>query len=237
MTASSPLSPRIVVLPGLHGTDELAGPLLEEIPDSFRPLVIQYPTTGPQTYDALLEIVTGVIPRDEPLILIAESFGGPLAIQYSSANPQHVRGMVLSASFIKSPMPRWMGWLPLQALFSIGQPLWAIRPFLTNGGSDQLLPRQIQQVGERLPASVIASRIREVLKLDCGAILANYRGPLLYIRGTRDRLVWRRSLQRIMGVRPDVSAMEIAAPHLILQTNARDAWNVIADFIDHIAAT
>src|SRR5262245_59806871 len=118
--------PRIVVFPGLHGTDELAGPLLQQIPPKFCPLVVQYPKIGPQTYDALLESVSRDIPREEPMILIAESFGGPLAIRYAAVNSDSVRGMVLSASFIQSPMPRWMGLLPIQTLFSMGHPPWAI---------------------------------------------------------------------------------------------------------------
>src|SRR5437016_1747266 len=102
---------RVVLLPGLHGTDELAGPLLSVIPPDYRPTIVTYPKSGPHDYDSLLRVVSEKMPGPEPALLIAESFSGPLAIRYAAANPSRVRGVVLSASFVLNPAPRWLGWL------------------------------------------------------------------------------------------------------------------------------
>ena len=39
------------------------------------------------------------------MVLIAESFSGPLAIRFAAANPDRVRALILCASFIRLPKP------------------------------------------------------------------------------------------------------------------------------------
>src|SRR5438552_17474544 len=114
--AATPL--RIVLLPGLHGSDELAAPLLAQIPASFQARVVMYPKSRPYSYESLLKVLQDQIPQDEPALLIAESFSGPMAIRYAAARPDHVRGIVLSASFILPPAPRWIRSLPLKLILS-----------------------------------------------------------------------------------------------------------------------
>jgi pimeloyl-[acyl-carrier protein] methyl ester esterase len=226
---------RIVLLPGLHGTDELAGPLLSTIPSAYRPTVIAYPKAGPHDYDSLLHVASEKMPGPEPALLIAESFSGPLAIRYAAANPSRVRGVVLSASFVLNPAPRWLGRLPLKTIFLLRPPLFPIRMTLTNGHDDPALPRLIRQVALNVGRELIASRLRAVLSLDCRADLARYTGILLYLSARRDRLVRTKSLKLIQQIRPDVRVQEIDAPHLILQTRPQDAWRAIEQFIARTA--
>jgi len=227
MNSSAP--PRIVLLPGLHGTDELAAPLLSQIPREYRSLVVQYPKTGPQTYDALLDSVSRDIPREEPVILIGESFGGPHAIRCAASNPTNVCGVVLCASFIRSPGSSMLASLPIAMSFrAFGHSNWAIRTFLTNGDVDQSLTTLLRKVGQSLKPNLIASRLREALYVNCSADLSVYSGPLVYLRGIRDRLVRRGPLRQIQRIRPDVVVAEIDAPHLILQTKPDQAWCAIS---------
>ena len=226
---------RIVFLPGLHGTDELAWPLLSYIPATYRPTIITYPKSGPHNYDSLLRVVSENMPGPEPVLLIAESCSGPLAIRYAAENPSRVRGVVLSASFVLNPAPRWLARLPLRTIFLLRPPLLSIRMTLTNGHDDPALSRLIRDVALNVGRELIASRLRAVLGIDCQADLARYTGPLLYLRARRDRLVRTKSLKLIQQIRPDVRVAEIDAAHLILQTRAADAWRAIEEFIAHAA--
>ena len=107
-----------------------------------------------------------------------------------------------------------------------------IRLVLTNGIDDEALVEQIYQVGQRLTPKLMAARVRTMLRADATRELARYAGPPRYLRARDDRLVFLQSLEHIERIRRDAVSREINAPHLILQTNPRDAWRAISQFLD-----
>jgi pimeloyl-ACP methyl ester carboxylesterase len=54
--------------------------------------------------------------------------------------------------------------------------------------------------------------------------------PILYIRGTRDRVVPERCLRLILRERPNVQIVRLEAPHLVLQVQADGAASAIRSF-------
>lgn len=69
-----------------------------------------------------------------------------------------------------------------------------------------------------------------LLSEDVRDMLAAVKVPVLYIRGTRDRLVWSGSLRRIRAAIPDLEVTEIDAPHMVLQLEPRASWQAITSF-------
>jgi len=233
MTAEARAPMLVALLPAFQGGDQLAGALLAQMPNCFNLGVVKYPSHV-HTYEALLPFVTEQLSRAGPATLLAESFAGPLAIKYAAENPQGVRGMVLSASFILPPRSRALRFLPLRLLFTIARPRAAIRFALTNGIDDRKLVEEIYRVGQALSPELMAARVRTMLSADSTRELSRYSGPLLYLLAKRDRLVSQRSLGEIQLLRPDVQVAEIDAPHLILQTRPAEAWAEIERFTSRI---
>jgi pimeloyl-[acyl-carrier protein] methyl ester esterase len=65
---------KLVLLAGLDGTGQLFQPLLENLPSTIEPKVISYPTDIFLNYVELESYVQKQCPKDEPFVLLAESF-------------------------------------------------------------------------------------------------------------------------------------------------------------------
>ncbi len=94
----------VVLLPGLDGTGRLFAPLLQEFPPEVESHVISYRPDVALGYEKLLQIVQSTLAQ-KPFVLVAESFSGPLALQIASTGLNHLRGVVLIASFVSNPRP------------------------------------------------------------------------------------------------------------------------------------
>lgn len=77
---------------------------------------------------------------------------------------------------------------------------------------------------------VIASRISNILTLDCSDALRGFAKPLLLLSPTKERLLPSWAMGRVRALRPDAAYCEVTGPHLLLQCNPHDCWAVIAPF-------
>ena len=95
----------LVLLPGLDGTGTLFGPLVEALAGKLRVAVLSYPVDRALGYDALEAIADAGLPPQGPLVLLGESFSGPLAVSIAARHPDRVVGLVLCCSFVRNPRP------------------------------------------------------------------------------------------------------------------------------------
>lgn len=84
----------LVLLPGLDGTGELFDPLVRELGPDLSIRVVRYPQDPGLGYKELLQFARDALPPTEPLVLLGESFSGPIAIQLSAERPDQVRGLI-----------------------------------------------------------------------------------------------------------------------------------------------
>src|SRR4051812_11267801 len=98
-----PFAVKFIFLPGMDGTGLLFEPLLRLWKEDAPPLVISYPSDQLLGYDALESLVGSRLIERDPYILIAESFGGPIAMRIAARRPPNLRGLVLSATFVREP--------------------------------------------------------------------------------------------------------------------------------------
>src|SRR4051794_32003699 len=110
----------LVLLPGMDGGDRLFGPLRACAPAGTETVAVGYPPGPANGYEDLLPLVRAQLPTDRPYVLLGWSFSGPLALLAAAERPPRLRGVVLAASFVKTPvpwLPRWARRLVTPALF------------------------------------------------------------------------------------------------------------------------
>jgi pimeloyl-ACP methyl ester carboxylesterase len=223
---------QLLLLPGMDGTGRLFGPLLRALPSSLSPVVAAYPADQPAGYAELLPVVEAAAPAGAEYVVVGESFSGPLAVMWAARRPPGLRGIVLCASFVRSPLPPFARWL--RALIF---PLWfraVPRPLLRWA----LLGRhQIAALAELVEAAigmvrpaVLAARARAILSVDVATELQSCPVPVLYLSATEDRLVPPRSLAYIRQLYPAVESVSLVGPHLLLQVAAEGGAEAIQRF-------
>lgn len=220
---------RFVVLPGLDGSGLLLQPFAAALRQLGDVEVRSYPPDGPQDYASLAAAIAPVRAGD---VLVAESFGGPLAVMLAARAAPAPRALVLCASFARSPRP----WLRPLAPLLRGLPAW--RPprrlasaVLFGRRTTPELDAALAQVLATVPMPVLRARLQAALSVDTAALLCTSRCPLLYLRARADRLVPAAAAAAIARLRPDASSVELDAPHGLLQTAPQAAVAAIARFL------
>lgn len=228
---------RLVLLPGLDGTGVPFEPLIRALREGFDPIVCTYPVNECRSYDDLVPEVMRRLPRDEPFVLLGESYGGPLSLMVAARRPPGLAGLILSASFVSCPypfVPKWASHLVLASPFKLAPALARAKSRIEGVASPELSALISRALGAVKPA-VLASRIREVIQVQVEADLLACQAPILYIQGSHDVVVPAGNLTRIQALRPDVRAVRLVAPHMVLQVAAMDAARAIEAFADEQA--
>ena len=86
----------VVLLPGLHGTEELFKPFLDNAPSDLELSVVSYPVNQVLSYEALTDIVQERLRGKAPAFLLGESFSGPVALRWLLVNPKDWPGLFWS---------------------------------------------------------------------------------------------------------------------------------------------
>ena len=216
----------------MDGTGELFEPLIDAIGPNLETSTVSYPLDEALGYEELLRLVTYRIPKEKPYFLLGESFSGPLAVMAASKSSENLLGIILVATFVKSPMPMWMN--RFKRLLRGPMLDMRPRPFIIERllGKDcpEKTKRWVQDTLPRLNRKVLAARIKAVLEVNVREELRNCQVPVLYIAGSRDWLVGKNCLDAVWLCRPDVEIKVIDAVHMVLQTNPVEAAETILEF-------
>jgi pimeloyl-[acyl-carrier protein] methyl ester esterase len=223
--------PTLVLLPGLDGTGDLFLPLLGVLPGHVTTRVVTYPTGEALSYPALSDLVEGQLRTERDVVLVAESFSGPVALRYAAAHPARVRAVVLCASFVRAPLPRWLRYLAAPLLLRIPPPAFALRRLMVGRNASESLVRAVRESIRRVAPHVLAGRLRDVFDLDCSYALRECAAPILYLVAAGDALVGRSCVEAVRAVNPHVSVRTVDGPHLLLQSEPRAAWREVARFL------
>jgi pimeloyl-ACP methyl ester carboxylesterase len=197
-----------------------------------RPVVVSYPSSGANRYADLLAVVNEAVAGIPRFHVLGWSFSGPLALMLASAKPQRVRGVILSASFVRPPRPSlarlrfaliepsiWL-WRAARRL-----PLWLGRP------RNDPFRQAKSHTWRRISARVLAKRVREVMRVDAREALRACPQPVLYIAASRDGIVPRRCVDEILSLRPSVKVVTIEGEHFAMYANPQAAALAITAFI------
>ena len=214
-----------MLLPGLDGTGLLFDNFLRAAPADVQLDFGAVPHT-PVDYAGLATFLAPRLNFSPATVLLAESFSGPLAIILAETHA--VAALVLCNSFVEPPRSRALRVLARPWLFRRPPPVAFIRRFLVGRGAPDDLVARVRSVIASVPPAVLAGRLRTALSSSVAERLARRAMPVLYLRGTADRVVPESSVDAVVRAAPDrVSVVRLEAPHLLLQVAPDAAWRAI----------
>ena len=85
----------LILLPGMDGSGQLFAPLVTALGDGFNVKVVRYPVDLPLGYDGLEQIARAAIPPAGPVVLLGESFSGPIAVSLAASLGERLAGLIL----------------------------------------------------------------------------------------------------------------------------------------------
>jgi len=225
---------KIVLLPGLHGTDGLFKPLLETKPLHYDIEIISYDTNTKQDYSILTEIILKRLKKiKEKYIIVAESFSGPLALFISQNKPKNLEGIILVATFVTAPNYKIAQYLPWTVGFLLTKPLYYLRRLFTIQVNKKFIDNIAKEL-ERTNSQVLAHRINAIFNVDAKEALSMATIPIAYFRGKNDIVVPKKNLDNILTIRNDIEVYYFESNHFLLQSMPNESWHKIITFIDKI---
>jgi pimeloyl-ACP methyl ester carboxylesterase len=228
----------LVFLPGLDGTGLSYGPLGEVMPEGVRVTVVTYPTDRKLSFAELVQCAYEQLPSHKPLVLIAESFSGPISIRLASSFPSNIKGIIFCATFMKFDRPFLLGpakYFPFEFFLSKRMPGFLLY-FLVGGKpfSDKLTPL-FRQLEKLINPEVIAHRIRMLKNIDATGDARTLRLPCCYIQGAQDKLIPARCIVPFKQYLPGLVVKSVDGPHGILQAQPEACAAIIMEFVDSLS--
>jgi pimeloyl-ACP methyl ester carboxylesterase len=222
----------VLLLPGLDGTGALFD--ITAAPPGLTLTSVDYPRSERVSRALLLERIIAAVPREGPVVLVGESFSGPLALEAAPRVPRLV-GVVLLASFATRPRTRalivLLAWV-MRRLPGHAPPRFVVRWFMT-GPAPALIDR-VREVIREVTREVLSDRMRQIADVDAREALRSCPAPVLALVARDDRMVPRRTIAQLQALRPDLQVITLPGPHLLFQ---HDPAAVLAAIIAFLADT
>lgn len=221
--------PTIYLLPGLDGTGDLFGPLLQALA-ARAARAISYPFEPEATWETLTRAALDQIDPSEPFVLFAESFSGPVAMRLLSEHGSRCVGYLACATFLSNPAPRLLALSALPCVLRLvprRPPAWAVRRLLLSRSATPALTRQVADTIARVPRRCVRRRLALIRALE--PAVAAFDHPVIYLRGTEDRLVGSRSQAEFAANVPGTRVETLAGPHLLAQERPEVVARLLLD--------
>ena len=223
----------LVLLPGMDGTGKLFQPFVRELPADWRVIVVSYPPDDRQGYAELTSLAQAAVPAEGPVVVLGESFSGPIAIRLASCLGSRVQALVLCCTFACNPRPELARFggivsvLPSPAL--VPGPVAARVMLGTRASAETRM--LFAQVLRELPAAVLRARLREVMKVDVIAPLSRLQCRVLCLQARQDLLLPRAAAAEMRQALPSLQFVDIEGPHGLLQAAPRQAAAALSSFL------
>jgi pimeloyl-[acyl-carrier protein] methyl ester esterase len=101
----------------MDGTGELFKLALASFPANLKPIPVAFPNDRIVDYNGLVDLLLPRFQGEPRFLLLGESFSGPLVFKIASRRLKGLAGVILLNSFVTSPVPRWISFLPLRLCF------------------------------------------------------------------------------------------------------------------------
>lgn len=220
------MQPPIFLIPGLDGSGMLFKPFLDVFP--LPVTVLPYNDAADQSIQGLTDYLTKCIldqAGNQPVVIIAESFGGVMTDQILQAGKVSVSNAIFLAGFLRRPN-HWsvLGKFSQPTKLSIASlnlvPNKLLNPALFwRFGSPELTALFRQS----LNTNIYIKRIELIATLKLNLPRQKVHTPTLYLQASHDSLVSKRSVNDFKNYYTNLTVKRVTASHFLVETNAEDA--------------
>lgn len=224
----------LILLPGMDGTGDLFAPFVEAFGPAQRVRIVRYPTSELLGYSELEAVARAALPSEEPYVLLAESFSGPIAIALAAARPAQLRGLILCCTFATNPHPAFAWLRGMIGILPMRPPMKVLEALLCGRFSKPTLRAALAAALQRVSPAVFRARLAAVLEVNVVSELQAVHLPVLYLRATEDRVVPARSSRFVIAHCPHAKMVELVAPHFLLQAVPDQAATAVAKFMHEL---
>jgi len=222
----------LVLLPGVDGTGQLFAPFVAALGQEFNVKVVAYPTAEPLGYDELESIARAALPADGPYVILGESFSGPIAISLAASDSARLKGLILCCSFVSNPRPAFSALGSLVAVLPLAlAPVRVLGWLLLGHFSTRALQGALAKAMSEVSPSAIRARLKAVLSVNVSAKLSKVKVPVMYLRGSRDRVVPASASALVGRACSHMQVVELEAPHFLLQALTIEAAREVVAFM------
>lgn len=229
----------LIFFPGLDGTGLSYEPLKKELPDDTQVTLIKYPPDKPLLLPQLVDYAVDQIPKGKPLLILAESFSGPVAVSLLSSIQLNVRGIIFCSTFVKSPRPVLLSlakYVPISWLFYFPVPDVIFYVFCGGKKLSESVISLFLKIKHIVKPNVIAQRVRMLGDIDVISKLAGLSIPCCYIQAIDDKIVPPRCVEQFQNVLVNLKIKKVKGPHFILQTKPKECAELIMAFIKFVTS-
>lgn len=156
-------------------------------------------------------------------------------MRLAAEKPQKLWGAILCASFASNPYPAFRRLAPLVVPAPFRWfPFVSQAKALLGGDTDSNLRRRLRTAHTEAGPAALAARLRAVLDLSTDSLAETCPVPILYLAGSRDRVIPFRCARAVQSAAPTTEIVKIEGPHLALITNPGEAAQVVARFCERV---
>lgn len=221
----------------MDGTGQLFESFLHQFSDGESVQVITYPTDRFIPQAELINYVSERLPEDRPLVVLGESYSGPIALSLAASSNLNIAAVVLVATFARYPsgfLKSVSRWLPISWLLHLPIPGLAIRRYCFGQYKDPRLYAALRASIRANDPAVLARRMRDGRIVDVTPLLKNITVPCLSIRASEDRLVPAKAIDDLKQNIRKFDEVNIPGPHFILQTQPRACYEAMHQWLDRV---
>jgi pimeloyl-ACP methyl ester carboxylesterase len=224
--------PFLVLLPGMDGIGKSFRQFSLAMQPAIDTSIVTYPVDEALDYAELEHRARGLLPKERPFFLLAESFSGPIAARIAADPPRGLLGTVFCATFVKNPYPM-LGWAaPFAGLFPFKSlPRWVRAPLMWGSSTPSHAPPRAERATSAVDDRVLRHRIATVLAVDETAAMATIALPTLIVSARSDRVIPRAATMHMLRTLPHARHVELDGPHLVLQTRPAICATIVTEFL------
>ena len=222
----------LCALPGLDGTTRMLRGFLAAARDAgfTDARAVAYPPDRPLDYAALETLARAALPS-APFVLVGESFSGPIALRIAADPPPQLRGLVLSTTFARAPVPLPAAFAPFARWMPVhGAPAAARAALLLGRWRTPALDADLRASLHAVAPDVLRARAAATLRVDARDALPRIALPTLSLRARHDRLLQASTARTLHAGIAGIEVAEFDGPHLLLQTRTEACAARIAAF-------
>jgi pimeloyl-ACP methyl ester carboxylesterase len=185
--------PPVVYLPGIDGTGRLLY-RQERLFAQFDVRCVSYPQDDRHTYDDLVKLGVRALQETGPAAVVAESFGGAVALMVALERPDLVSRLVLVNTFARYPRRLWIDvvglvgpWLPAKPSHPASRPVrgfFFFGPGIPKADEDAWWEKTAD-----VPMRVYGHRCKLLRDMDLLPRLAEVRVPAVVFAAPNDWIV------------------------------------------------